>query len=586
MRRLFSAAIALSLLSGCVTQTTIKGSDKPVFQNQFDPVEAAKTRIALGLNYLKNGDTSQAKFNLERAMKYAPDFADAHNSMAYYYQVVKEPGLAQQSYLRAIEIDKNNPDTLNNYGAFLCKLGEYDQAVHYLYQAIAIPSYIRVAETYDNLGVCALEHDKFDDAMGYLQSSLSHNPYRATTLLNLAALHYAKSEYLESKKYLDRLEKNARFSSRGVMLRYKVEKKLGNLESAKSFGGILVKMFPESYEAKSFLEKDFGRSEFEKLKKQYNKFKLAKFMATSQSQVGKPGERQPILKPKIKRKKKSSSSASRQVEAKRSASSVNVKSPTVVEENQVAAAEAHNTKSMNSAVNTAEKSTIYNKDNIDSSESNNIVEEVAPQVETSNITQSVSPAQSNQSLQSTQVTQTAQSAVKSAPEETNVLAEADNESVKPMQENVLEDSVMAQTSEPSTEVAIESDNEMGISPEEFETLSNDEVISRLKAQQKEIPFHKVVAGDSLYNISMLYNIRMDKLMDWNDLDESKPLFKDSKVYLQNPKVYHSIVKGDTLFELSLRYKVALNTLLKWNKLSREARLQLGQKIIIVNPSKF
>ena len=58
--------------------------------DDFDTVAAAKTRISLGLTYLKNGNYSQAKFNLDKALQFAPRLADAHYSIAYYYQVVGE----------------------------------------------------------------------------------------------------------------------------------------------------------------------------------------------------------------------------------------------------------------------------------------------------------------------------------------------------------------------------------------------------------------------------------------------------------------------------------------------------------------
>ena len=54
----------------------------------------------------------------------------------------------------------------------MCGIGEYDRAAEELLKAIAIPSYIRVAESYENLALCAIEFDDFENAEKYLKSAL------------------------------------------------------------------------------------------------------------------------------------------------------------------------------------------------------------------------------------------------------------------------------------------------------------------------------------------------------------------------------------------------------------------------------
>ena len=61
---------------------------------------------------------------------------------------------------------------------FLCGIGEYDRAAEELLKAISIPSYIRVAESYENLALCAIEFDDFENAEKYLTSALRHSSQR------------------------------------------------------------------------------------------------------------------------------------------------------------------------------------------------------------------------------------------------------------------------------------------------------------------------------------------------------------------------------------------------------------------------
>ena len=73
---------AVVALTGCVSERSYVGTDKPVSERTFDNIEAARTRISLGLNYLRRGDTSQAKYNLERARSFAPNSAEVHSALA------------------------------------------------------------------------------------------------------------------------------------------------------------------------------------------------------------------------------------------------------------------------------------------------------------------------------------------------------------------------------------------------------------------------------------------------------------------------------------------------------------------------
>ena len=96
MRPLLVLTISTLALGGCVTENSYNGSDKPVVENKINSAGAARTRIALALQYLNTGNNSQAKYNLERASEYAPNLPEVHYCLAYYYQQVGENKLAYQ----------------------------------------------------------------------------------------------------------------------------------------------------------------------------------------------------------------------------------------------------------------------------------------------------------------------------------------------------------------------------------------------------------------------------------------------------------------------------------------------------------
>ena len=64
-----------------------------------------------------------------------------------------------------------------------------------------------------------------------------------------------------------------------------------------------------------------------------------------------------------------------------------------------------------------------------------------------------------------------------------------------------------------------------------------EQVNHVSSEILRIPiFHIVAKGENLYRISLLYNIKMQRLIDWNSLDESSVIFVGKKLSLVVPSV--------------------------------------------------
>ena len=98
-------------LTGCVTQTYENDKTTPVIKNESSNNEIAMTRISLGLGYLKMGNTTQAKLNLEKAKRFAPNLVQVYTAFAHYYDVVGEPELATQAFDKALTLNAKDADT-------------------------------------------------------------------------------------------------------------------------------------------------------------------------------------------------------------------------------------------------------------------------------------------------------------------------------------------------------------------------------------------------------------------------------------------------------------------------------------------
>ncbi|WP_448245894.1 type IV pilus biogenesis/stability protein PilW [Thalassotalea agariperforans] len=269
--------VALGTLSGCVTQQYSDASDNPIVQNDATNNEIAMTRISLGIGYLNMGNTKQAKLNLEKAKRFAPNLVQVHTAFAHYYDTVGEADLAIKAYEKALSIKGDDPDTLNNYGVFLCRKGHLEKAEQQFLKAIAVPSYILVSESYENLAICHLKAEYFTKAEEYFNKAIEHSPSRASSLYQMASLQYIKGDYIKAQTFIKRYEKaTRRFSAEALALSFKVYEKLRDINTAKNYAAMLLKMFPNSYEAKQYLLNGLVEIEADKQANVYRMKHLAK----------------------------------------------------------------------------------------------------------------------------------------------------------------------------------------------------------------------------------------------------------------------------------------------------------------------
>ena len=265
--------LALGVTSACVTQNFAE--DKPVVDRDYSDDQVARTRISLAFSYLKRGNMQQAKFNLEKAKEYSPNLVDVYTAFAHYYEAVGELEQTEEAYLHALSLDDQDANTLNNFGVFLCRNERVEEAEGYFMQAIRVPTYVRVSETYENIGLCYLKVDNFEKAEEAITRSIMHSPNRASSLMQMAQLQYAMGDYDASSMYLGRYElATRRFTPQAIALAFKVNQKMGNTEIANNYATMLLKMFPESVQSKAYLDNELAKIDADDVAIRYQKYKL------------------------------------------------------------------------------------------------------------------------------------------------------------------------------------------------------------------------------------------------------------------------------------------------------------------------
>ena len=636
------------VLAGCVSEQSYVGSDKPVSDRTFDNIEAARTRISLGLNYLRRGDTSQAKYNLERARSFAPNSAEVYSALAYYYQNVGEPKQAETYFRQAISKDSNYADAYNNYGAFLCQLKRYEESEQLLLKAISRPGYIRVAESYENLSLCQLQQNNFTKAKAYLDNSIGHNTTRISSLTMAAALDYAMGDNRQAKAQLDRIQRLGRVSARTVLLSYLIAEKSGDRETMRSAEQLLLTLYTETPETRLLLQGKLQESEFEQLRERYKDSLMANIVVPGEDATQAELPAQPQPNPKLKIVKRKNADDATATVPKQAPAATDLKAESTLSNSANAIVNSLDS-AQSSIVKPAEAVVALPVETVLTVETNQVVATVTESVQPASVepalqdsvevateTESVSEVASVTDVAPQQNADDSAQGIAELPSEADINAfVANNSSQSNVNEvSVAQDDTVAlnevstnDTSEVAAEVVeelqpadvvqsaptvnellpvdVSVDSEDVLAAAETTQTETTEVESAESVQVAETdstPFHIVQASESLYSISVKHNIRLQRLMQWNQLAPDSVIKTGQKIWLgpvtetelAAPAIaereqtvatepYHTVVAGETMFGISYKYNVRLSSFMQWNNLTESSKLQVGQKLLVVDP---
>ncbi|WP_058499211.1 type IV pilus biogenesis/stability protein PilW [Legionella gratiana] len=185
LKKFYSLLIMACLLMQACTHNEESGKQN---LKKPDLSKAASYNVQLGLGYLKQGDRPRAKKKLLTALEQEPTSPDVNSALAYYFEQTKELDQAEKYYLKAISLTGSGGAQLNNYGAFLCRQGDYKKAEKYFLKAVNDLQYIHTAGAYENAGLCALSVLNEERAMFYFAKALNQDPSRKVSLYELLKL--------------------------------------------------------------------------------------------------------------------------------------------------------------------------------------------------------------------------------------------------------------------------------------------------------------------------------------------------------------------------------------------------------------
>jgi type IV pilus assembly protein PilF len=215
-----------------------------------ETADSADVYLQLGVRYLGLNNLPAAKENLELALKSDSDSVPARLASAFLYEKLNKYDEARVHYERALTIDPENLNLLNNFGRFLCDRREFDRGMDLLNKSSSNLLNETPWMPFTNAGRCQMAMGDRKKAQTYFEKALQVNPNYPPVLQEMQRLSYQNSDFKAAQEYLQRYLSVAAHTPESLWLAIQTESALGNQMLVKEYTELLEQSFPYSNEAK------------------------------------------------------------------------------------------------------------------------------------------------------------------------------------------------------------------------------------------------------------------------------------------------------------------------------------------------
>ena len=245
--RLLWLVLGLTLTTAC--QTTTTGG----FQASADRAQALEDYIQLAVAYYDANDMAGARRHINNALAIDSRSSGAYNVLALVLQREGDLREADQTFRRAISLDRTNSRVRNNYAAFLFSQMRYSDAFDQLRLVADDVTYEGRGYAFENLGRSALMLDRKPEAEQAFERALQLNGNLYISALELTQLKLEKrdwpgarqawAQYLTSREFF-----NVPFTARSLWIGIQVESQFQNTAQVEAYARILSMLFQDSPE--------------------------------------------------------------------------------------------------------------------------------------------------------------------------------------------------------------------------------------------------------------------------------------------------------------------------------------------------
>ena len=263
LRMLFCVAAGM-VFAGCATKTGAPGAGAapgPEIVTDSDETQGrkrARIRLELAIGYFEQGQPTIALDEIKQSLAADPSYAEAYNLRGLVYMRLDDPGLAEDSFRRAIALAPREPNTLHNYGWLLCQQKRYGDAMAQFSAALAIPSYREPGKTLMTQGVCQIQAGQRAEAERTLIQAYELDAGNPVVGYNLASLLAQRDDYARAQFFIRRVNNSPSANAESLWLGIKIERRLGNREALAQLASQLQRRYPQSREALAYERGNFN----------------------------------------------------------------------------------------------------------------------------------------------------------------------------------------------------------------------------------------------------------------------------------------------------------------------------------------
>lgn len=237
-------AIALIVVAGCSSSQQLS---KP------QPNKASDINLELGIDYFRKGNLALAKEKIDRAVEQNPRNAKAQAAAGLLYDRLNDERKSFSHFDKAMSLEPNNPEILNNYAVVLCKHDEQSKGEKYFVQAASNPLYKTPEVAYLNAGNCARSAGNLDHAEANYRKALSLRPRFSEALYQMADLEFQQQNYLSARGFIERYMDGGKLNASVLWLAMRIEQGLGNSSGASTYAQRLKIEYPNAPETRQML---------------------------------------------------------------------------------------------------------------------------------------------------------------------------------------------------------------------------------------------------------------------------------------------------------------------------------------------
>lgn len=246
--------LSLSLLSACVTQTTVQHQlpDQP---SPGDVNYRARVRTELASEYFRLGNYGVALDTVREALQLLPSYAPAHNLQGVIYMQLNDDAKAAQSFEQARRLAPNDSEILNNYGWFVCQRQNAARSMEFFQAALRNPLYQTPERALHNAGVCARKSGDIASAETQFRAALQRQPLYAPTLLEMADLLLGQGRVKEAELMQSRyMQTVGTPSADGLLMCVRIAHAVADRSSEASCVQQLRRRFPDAPQTRASFE--------------------------------------------------------------------------------------------------------------------------------------------------------------------------------------------------------------------------------------------------------------------------------------------------------------------------------------------